>query len=165
MPTVARPSVLLLAAVLAVTLAPKAMITTYGREDDTARLADDLGALLVAQGFAVTRREEIGRPPTFYAARAGCQVMIRQATDPNGYDRKYRQNAKAIGPVHYRIGSERFDTPPMLRMWIDDILHEAGIRVGLAGARAPALAVALGGACPPDALPTGELRIYPEAIA
>jgi hypothetical protein len=165
MRTVGKPSAVLLVAALAVTLAPKAMLTTYGREDDTARLADDLGQLLVAQGFAVTRREEIGRPPTFYASRVGCNVMIRQATDPNGYDRKYRQNAKAIGPVHYRIGSERFDEPPMLRMWIGDILHEAGIRIGLSGARAPALAVALSAACPPDALPTGNLRIYPDSIA
>lgn len=165
MRTVARPDALLLVAALAVTLAPKAMLTTYGREDNTAQLDDDIGQLLVAQGFAVTRREEIERPPTFYASRSGCKVMIRQATDPNGMDRKYRHNARAIGPLHYRIGSERFDGPPMLRMWIGDILYEAGIRIGWAGGRAPALAVALNAACPPDALPTGDLRVYPEAIA
>jgi hypothetical protein len=165
MRTIGKPSLVLLAAALAVTLAPKAMLTTYGRHDDTARLADDLGALLADEGFAVERREEIGRPPSFYASRAGCVVMIRHASTPNGFDRKYRQNAQGIGPVHYRIGSERFDAPPMLRMWIGDILHEAAIRIGWADARVPALAVAMSDACPPDALPTGDLRLYPEVMA
>jgi hypothetical protein len=165
MPTIGKPSLLLLVGALAATLAPKAMLTTYGRHDDTARLADDLGVLLATEGFAAERRAEIGRQPTFYARRGACTVMIRQATNPNGFDRKYRQNAQSIGPLHYRIGAERFDTPPMLRMWISKILHEAAIRIGWAGARVPALAVAMNDACSPGALPTGKLLLYPQAVA
>lgn len=161
--TAGRFSAILLVAALAVTIAPKAMLTRFHASEDFARLDRDLARRLVDRGFSVMRREEYARPPTFYARRPDCRLVIRHATEPAGMDRKYRQNARATGPMHYRIGAERFDAPPLLSLWIADKLHHARVRLGIGGPRAPALAVAMSADCPPDALPTDDLLIYPQA--
>jgi hypothetical protein len=156
-----KASAALLLATLVVTLAPKAMFVSYRQEEDFARLDRDIARRLAEQGFKVTRRSEISRPPTFYARRDSCRVMIRQATDPASFDRKYRHNAKSIGALVYRIGSSRYHTPPLLRLWIADKWHVARMRLGYGTPRSPALAVAMSAACPPDAVPTTDLRIHP----
>jgi hypothetical protein len=160
MPTVARPSLAVLVAALAVTLAPKALTTSYTAGDDFARLDQDIVRRLRAQGFAVTRRTEIDRPATFYGVRGSCRVMIRHATDPGSFDRKYRQNAKSIGPVQYRIGSDRFVEAPLLRLWVRDTIQLSKLRLGLAGPRPTAVAIATSKACPPGAVSTDDLMIH-----
>lgn len=160
MPTAGKASLVLLLTALAATLAPKALTTSYTAREDLARLDDDIVRRLQDRGFAVTRRTEIERPPTFYAARGRCRVMIRHATAPGSFDRKYRQNAQAIGPLHYRIGRKRFASAPLLRLWFADTMQTSKLRLGLATARPAALAIATSQACPPDAVPTDDLMTH-----
>lgn len=161
--SVASLSAAFLVTALAVTLAPKALITDYAAGEDFVRLDEDIVRHLEDQGFAVTRRPEIGRPPTFYAAHGTCRIMIRHATAPGTYDRKYRQNAEHIGTLHYRIGRDRFDAPPLLHLWIADTLQASKLRLGLAGPRPAAIAIAHGADCPADAMATDDLMVYGKA--
>lgn len=162
MPITARRSAALLAVSLAATLGTKALSTEFNAAEDYARLDRDISRRLEEKGFAYTERKEVARPPTFYASRGDCRLVVRQATEPAGFDRKYRQNAQGTGPMHYRIGHERFENPPLLRLWIGDKLQQARIRLGFAAPRAPALAVAMSSDCPADALPTHDLLVHPE---
>lgn len=161
--TAARLSAVLLVAALTATMVPKALLTEFNATEDQARLERDIARRLEDRGFSVTRRAEISRPATFYAQRADCRVMIRHATDPAGFDRKYRQNARAIGMLRYRIGSKSYDAPPLLDLWVAEKLHQAKIRLGIGDARAAALAIAMNADCPPDALSTDDLLIHPQA--
>jgi len=161
MPSVARLSACLLATGLAATLGIKALANEFTANEDRDRLDRDIARALELHGFAYRQQPEIDRPATFYASRADCRLVIRQAYEPESFDRKYRQNARTTGPLHYRIAQQRFDSPPLLTLWINDMLHLARIRLGFTQPRAPALAVALSPTCPPDALPTDRLLIHP----
>lgn len=162
MPTTGRLSAGLLVVALTASLLPKALATNFNAAEDVDRLNREIAQRLKERGFSVLRPAEIRRTGTFYAARGDCRVVVRAATDPHAFGSRYRQVTQAAGMLQYRIADDVYAVPPLFEMWIATKLHLTKIRLGIAGPRAAALAMALSEQCPADALPTHDLLIYPE---
>ncbi len=156
-------SVLILFAASVATLALKAAATNYRAGEDMPRLERDIATVLRAQGFEVTRQGQIGRPATFYGQRDDCRVLLRAATVPGSFDGNYRKLAAPIGPLSYRIFDDEYAEPPMMRLWWLNTIQTTRMRLGIATARRPALALAGSSECAERPLDTSTLRVFPLA--
>jgi len=155
---------LALAALLAVTLAPKLLSAGRTAQADDSRLARDMVTMLRGQGFRA-----VAVPHHLFshalAEKGACRLMAANAPATGYLRTRFAEAAATVGPTLYFYRGPGLGGFPRFRPVVEEYLQHWGYRIGLVVPRAPVIAIAASPGCRPDALPWASLRVWPATIS
>lgn len=139
-------SALLVALLVAVTLAPKMWLEGRSAHIDIARLDADISARMQASGFRTAI--DLETPGTAVRGRRGdCRIIVRNADRARELASVFRLDAAGYGQVLYGYRGEWGTRLPSWPSLAPRFVQEAAKRVGVDVSRPAVLAVALSRRC------------------
>jgi hypothetical protein len=152
---------LLLAALLAGSLAIKAAFAGDLPPPDRALFGARADALLRASGFE-TRRRDHPLGVIAYGEMAGCRIMLAEYDPGGGNANILAIFAGPIGPLSYAWRGERLAAPPKLAPLTEHLVQRQLWHFGLKPARHPIVAIASSRGCPLDRIAWPSLGALPQ---
>lgn len=138
---------LLLASVLAVSLAAKGAINVEASPADQAHLAQRLEALFEPAGLRVYRPQPFAGTISIRAQRGSCNAWAVEYSPHGTAADIITAEAGKIGPLRFAYHGQLFNQPPRIRALLSFYLWREARRLGFPAKRRPVIAVAASSSC------------------